>query len=184
MTQKLYILQGLPASGKSTFAVSMGYASGDKGASIIVSSDVIRFSMIPKGMYHESEVGDKGYSALVNSAVWKTVKERIRYYLKNEFIVIFDATNLRREFWEEYVDIVWKLNSRTLCYACSGCPVCRSRIQIVGVEINTDLQTCIERDSKRKREVGEDIIRKMEANRQHLSEFPKDFDTIVKVNYT
>lgn len=76
---KLYMMIGLPASGKSTIAEEISKSEG----AIIVSSDEIRKELL-------GDINDQSK----NSLIFETVEERIKLYLANKQDVIFDATNI------------------------------------------------------------------------------------------
>lgn len=75
---KLYMMIGLPASGKSTIAKEISKSEG----AIIVSSDEIR-----------KEFGDINDQSQ-NVKVFEEVISRAKFYLANQYDVIIDATNI------------------------------------------------------------------------------------------
>jgi len=86
MKNKMYMMIGLPASGKSTIAKQISESEG----AIIVSSDEIR-----------KEMGDEN-DQTNNEKVFKEVEKRLKEYLSQGKDVIFDATNInykRRRDW-------------------------------------------------------------------------------------
>lgn len=76
---KLYMMIGLPASGKSTIAEKISKSEG----AIIVSSDEIRKELL-------GDINDQSK----NNLIFETVEERIKFCLANNQDVIFDATNI------------------------------------------------------------------------------------------
>ena len=76
---KLYMMIGLPASGKSTIAEEISKSEG----AIIVSSDEIRKELL-------GDINDQ----TKNELIFETVEDRIKFYLANKQDVIFDATNI------------------------------------------------------------------------------------------
>ena len=169
---KLFILQGLPGSGKSTFARQLKKTRHKSAETLmvvtimkIVSSDDIRLTCLPNGFYHESKISDEGYQSLVSDFVWETVKNNVKQGLIDKYDVIVDACSIKREYWSDYITIARETNS-----------------QVVGVEINTSLDSCIYRDKKRDVIVGEHVIRNMEREREYLHKYEEDFDQMITIN--
>lgn len=170
------IMQGLPASGKSTFVKNIMYAryrttfsnfvtTPNKRTIQYVSSDEVRSNCLPYGMHHESEINDEGFQQLVNHQVWEKVHEMITLFLMSNNDVILDATNLQRQWWQEYS----KYRS--------------DKVDLVGIQINSLLCDVIERDAKRKRVVGKEIIENMERNLEPMEKYPDDFDKLIIINH-
>ena len=164
MNNRLFILQGLPGSGKSTFARNLEKTLQHKNI-VRVSSDDIRLSCLPKGMFHESEVDDKGFQNLVNHHVWDTVHADTKKWLSHGADVIIDATNIKREWWKTY------LQYRS------------EEIKLVGIQIHSEKDKAIENDLKRLRQVGCEVIERMFDELEPIGDYPEDFDQIIKVNY-
>lgn len=86
----LYMMVGLPASGKSTIAKVIS----EFEKAIIVSTDEIREELF-------NDIDDQEH----NAEVFDEVESRIKFYIANEQDVIFDATNVsykrRRAFLEK-----------------------------------------------------------------------------------
>ena len=76
---KLYMMIGLPASGKSTIAKDIAKSEG----AIIVSSDEIRKELF-------GDINDQSN----NVKVFEEVINRAKFYLANKYNVIIDATNI------------------------------------------------------------------------------------------
>lgn len=76
---KLYMMIGLPASGKSTIAKDIAKSEG----AIIVSSDEIRKELF-------GDINDQSN----NVKVFEEVINRTKFYLANKYNVIIDATNI------------------------------------------------------------------------------------------
>lgn len=86
---KFYMLCGLPASGKSHYALKLQEIISNKSneKSVIISSDKIR----------EELYGDENIQG--NSEdVFSLIHERILSNLDNGINVIYDATNLKRKY--------------------------------------------------------------------------------------
>ena len=174
--QKLMILQGLPASGKSTFVKNymnsrnfQMHGNGKRNHDInpvqYVSSDEIRFNCLPHGIYHETEIPDQGFQHLVNNLVWETVHEQITLFLMGNNDVILDATNLQRRWWMEYQKYR------------------NDEVAVVGIQIQSDLSRIIERDAKRDRIVGKEIIEQMEKDLEPMVNYQQDFDKLIIINH-
>lgn len=134
---KLTILKGLPASGKTVFALEQVKKSN--GNTKRVNKDEIR-GMIDGGQYSKS---NENFIRKVESAI-------ILEALDNGHNVIVDSTNLDpsnekriRELVEKFVKMKWK------------------DVDIVVKEFDVSVEECIERDSKREKPVGEKVIREM-----------------------
>ena len=82
MSGKLYLMSGIPASGKSTFAKQFAVDHNWK----YISRDVVRFSM----------VSDKNHYFDREDEVWREYVNQIVMHLQNGDNVIADATHLNR----------------------------------------------------------------------------------------
>ena len=132
MIPKLIIMQGLPASGKSTAAKDYVDKHTD---TVIVSRDALR---LMRGKYW-----------LPSQEKLITAWERncIVQALINQLNVIVDATNLNCKHLKDLYNYVYD----------NAIPF---RLELL--LIPTDIKTCIERDSKRKElQVGEKVILRM-----------------------
>lgn len=132
--QFLYILRGLPASGKSTWARIQ--AVEDKNT-IIVNRDKIREML--KGDYKLFPFGSK-LEELVTVIETKSIKEGLLRYHN----VIIDSTGFR--FNQKDYDFVLDH--------------CGAKVKIIDFT-DVPLEECIERDKKREISVGENVIRRM-----------------------
>lgn len=79
---KLYLLIGLPGSGKSTYANNLSEETG----AVICSSDAIRTELY-------GDINDQTH----NSEVFTELHKRINYLLENGNDVIYDATNINQK---------------------------------------------------------------------------------------
>ncbi len=124
------ILVGLPASGKSTYTKDFLKRNQDW---VSVSRDTFRYGLRNEG-WTEDKI-EKMISELVDVTIIKCLNKKLN--------VIIDATNLKKEYIDHFVDLVkYKAN----------------------VEFNVfdvPVETCIERDKNRERSVGEKVIRDM-----------------------
>lgn len=127
--KKLFMLVGLPASGKSTCAEILTKTEG----ALIVSSDAIREELL-------GNVNDQ----TKNEEIFKEVENRILYGLKNNN-VIYDATNIN---YKRRMEFLLKIKNA----------------KKIAILIATSYEECLERNSKRKRKVPEDVIKRMYYN--------------------
>lgn len=131
---KFYMLCGLPASGKSHYALDlqriMSNETNEKA--VIVSSDNIR-----KELYGDENIQGNP------EEVFNLVHERILQSLNNGVNVIYDATNLKRKY---RLGILNKLPKfiKTECHI-----------------VWKPIYRCIKDDSNRERSVGKKVINKM-----------------------
>lgn len=128
-TNKLWILCGISASGKSTFCEQMLQTKDKKY--IRVSRDEYRYMW-----RNENVVSDK-----LENLITKRVCEDIGFFLRNGYYVLYDATNLTKRYLDFFVD---KFNDVA---------------DIEFVVFDVDVEECIRRDNLRKRTVGESVIR-------------------------
>ena len=123
--QKLFILIGIPGSGKTTLASEMVESIGDNV--VHVSRDNVRY-----------EVGDKTFNRKSEQRVFKEYIRRIASSLKMGYDVIADSTNLSEEKRYIYFAIKEALEKTHI-----------ADIDIIGVFVSTPLSICLERNSKR-----------------------------------
>ena len=135
--QKLIILKGLPASGKSFYAKEQAKLNKN---TVIVNRDKIREML--KGVYEEFPFGGK-----MENLVTRLERYSAEQALCDGYDVIIDATNFRG-------NEIWKLLAEN----------CMAPFEVVLETIDfTDvpLEVCLERDSKRSPRIGEQVIRNM-----------------------
>lgn len=139
-TNKLIVLQGLPASGKSTKAREM-VATNPTGT-IIVSRDAIRHAC---GQYWVPSRED--YISKVETYM-------VRHGLEMGYNVIIDATNMHPGYIDKWTRIATE----------------EQHVPIEFILINTPLEQCIERDrnADREHQVGEKVIRDFYERYKHL----------------
>lgn len=127
----LFVTIGLPASGKSTWAKD--YQSKGFNDTIIVSTDRIRAHL-----YGDERIQGDG------NDVFNRAYSILKVIGENGYIAIFDATNLmkkyRKRIFKELRDFYDSISA---------------------VYFDVPTQVCIERDEKRERKVGEDVIMNM-----------------------
>lgn len=135
----VYVLRGLPASGKSTRAAEL---SAETGAEI-VNRDNLRMAL--HGVWWS---GDQEKENEVT--YWE--KSMVVDNLKNGRSVIIDATNLRPESLRN-----WRYLAEPY------------HAEVRVIDLDTDVDTCIARDVAREargeRSVGEEVIRRMAQQR-------------------
>lgn len=145
-SKKLFILRGLPASGKSSWAKK--YVNEHPKTSIILSKDGIREML---GVYWVEE-----REPLVNRIFYRMLHDIVSHgtfsyissdenseikSIDNNFDIIIDNTNLN------FKDVHEIMNDAYL-----------HDYEIQEVIFNVPVENCIERDNKRKRSVGRKVI--------------------------
>jgi predicted kinase len=94
LTPTLYVLIGLPASGKSHWA----RANADRLAALIVGSDDVR-----------ADFQARGQNPFDGDAVFAEVERRARAYLQADRSVILDATHYQRRYRTYAIDLAHQL---------------------------------------------------------------------------
>ena len=79
--------------------------------------------------------------------------------------MLFRSTNLQRRWWMEYQ----KYRS--------------DEVAVVGIQIQSNLSRIIERDAKRERIVGKEIIEQMEKDLEPMVNYQQDFDKLIIINH-
>ena len=143
--QNIYVLVGLPGSGKSTVAEMIMRDSINDCA--IVSSDMIRKEM----------TGDENNQEH-NEEVFKLYYEAFKGHLRAGRNVVLDATNInikaRKQIFmhlSEYLKDVENYNMHHQS---------RQDFKVIAYVMSTSFWECVRRDSIRQRSVGEAVIRK------------------------
>lgn len=146
----LYILIGVPGSGKSTYAEEL-YQKSERGIAL-VSSDCIR-----KSLYGNESCQDNP------KKVFTLAHKIIVDQLAHDFDVIFDATNI---YAKDRMDLI-----RKVCFEV------KKEVRFVAIYFDTSIETCIARQDLRERKVPAKVIEKM--NRQiDRPNFEEGFDII------
>ena len=149
MKNKLYVMVGIPGSGKSTISREL---LKDLTDGKIFSSDEYRLKLL----------GDEQDQSR-NEVVFSTLYRELVEHLKNGKDAILDATNIcikdRRRIFEQIKSV-------------------RKDVVVLAYLVNTPISICIERDSKRSRVVGEDVIMRM-VNRFQCPQKFEGFDEIL-----
>ena len=142
MSQKVLILQGIPASGKSTFAKAL--VADSRGLWKRLNKDDMR-AMLDDSVH--SKENESFVEQLRDMMLFEALKAG-----KN---VIIDDTNL----WERPIERVKKVVEQFQ-------KTHRTKVEIEIKSFEADLSTCIERDSQRVPSVGATVISKL--YRQHI----------------
>lgn len=134
----LYVMVGLPASGKTTMARQM-LADAPLGSMAGVNRDDLRRMALPTG-YHRP-VGD------AEEAISVMHRVAVRELLTAGYDVVCDDTNLRPEYQDRLRELGEQAGARVVTVSFADVPV----------------ETCVERDAQRSgvEHVGEDVIRGM-----------------------
>lgn len=144
----LYIMVGLPGSGKTTIAYEIKENQrGFKG--YVVSTDKIR-----------EEITGSETSQDKNTEVFETAYKRLKFGLENGFDMIFDATNIN---YKRRIDVINKFKK----YA----------DEIVCCFVYAPYEECLERNKNRERQVPKDVIKRMYMN-FYVPQYFEGFDKI------
>ena len=147
----VYIMIGLPASGKST------YIKEHLGNLFCGSADDVRGELFGDSglQYTDAFVRERGYNPetlsepekefICNQAVWAEVYRRIDAALARGEDVVIDGINVTGKMRRYPLDHIG------------------DRARFIGVWIHTDLDVCLKRSLMRSRFVGEDVIRRHAA---------------------
>ena len=151
---KLYILCGIPASGKSTWAKSE--AEKDKNVHV-VSRDEIRFSLLKPGENYFSKENE----------TWKRFVKEIRQSLMTNKITIADATHLNKYSRKK---LLGALRIPRMC------------IEITAVSFDIPFEIAFKRNSRRtgRALVPENSLREMYENFVPPT-FAEGFDKILSI---
>lgn len=146
----LFILIGVPGSGKSTYAEEL-YEKSEHGIAL-VSSDQIR-----KSLYGNENCQDnpKKVFAIAHQAI---IDQLIRGY-----DVIFDATNI---YAKDRMGLI-----RRVCFEV------KKEVRFVAIYFDTSIETCITRQELRERKVPTKVIEKM-GRQMKKPTFQEGFDII------
>jgi len=131
--QEVYILRGVPASGKSTWARAFVKQNRDF---VIISRDGIR-----------EMIGDYSHSPQTENLVTKLYDKMVKELLSMKKSLILDNCHAQ----PKYISETLKLIEGT-----------RLNVKVTLKEFEYDVETCVERDAKRERTVGREVIEKMD----------------------
>lgn len=155
MKSTCYMLIGLPASGKTTFCNQLWKNTN----SLIISPDSIRKMLLNSslsGVYFKQEI---------ESIVWISIIELLNSTCQLQKNIIYDATNISIKSRENILLILKKYN-----------------YEIIGIYLDTSLESIYERDKIRQEKVGKDVINRMVASFQ-LPTLDEGFTKIVTSDY-
>lgn len=148
--QKAFIMIGVPGSGKSTWAEEHLHKDFD----YIFSSDAYR-----KKLYNDENIQSK------NKDVFKTLYNDMQTALEGGHNICFDATNVARKERKKFVDVCKKVNED---------------IELYAIILLVNREVAIDRDRKRERHVGEQVIDKF-LNRYEDPSIEEGFNVIFYV---
>ena len=131
--QEVILLRGIPASGKSTWAKTFVKANRDY---VIVSRDGIR-----------EMIGDYSHSPQTESLVTKLYDKMIKDLLAMKKSLILDNCHAQPKYISETLKVIESA---------------RVNVKVTLKEFEYDVETCVERDAKRERTVGREVIEKMD----------------------
>ena len=135
----LFVMIGLPGSGKSTFAESIEVECPEgKHKPIIHSSDSLRDEL-----YGDASIQKD------NNALFQELHRRIREDLRNGKDVIYDATNIKKKLRRQFLTEMKTVS----CYPVAIC-------------VMTPFETCCSNNLKRDRQVPYEAIKRMYMNWQ------------------
>jgi predicted kinase len=132
--QEILILRGVPASGKSTFCDEM-------------LKTHLHFKRISRDEFR-SMLDNYSHDFNLENAINKLMESSLKILLKAGYSVVIDNTNLR----PKYVKDILKIRDSV-----------GKKIKVRLKSFDVTLDEAIERDSKRKRKVGAEVINKMYA---------------------
>lgn len=128
---KLIIMQGLPASGKSTMAKTIIEESGN---TVRLNKDLLRT------MLHFDK-----FSGHNEKATQEASLQLAQHFLFEKMNVIIDDTNLNPKTVNRWKMLAASMDAKIECHDLTNVPV----------------EDCVERDSKRENKVGSHVIQKM-----------------------
>jgi len=133
MQQEVIILRSIPAAGKSTWARAFVKQNRDF---VVLSRDGIR-----------AMIGDYSHSPQTENLVTKLYDKMVKELLAMKKSLILDNCHAQ----PKYVSETLKLIEST-----------RLNVKVTLKEFEYDVETCVERDAKRERTVGREVIEKMD----------------------
>ena len=142
----LYVIIGLPGSGKSTYAEQL---AEEKNA-IIISTDGIRKELFGDEAIQENE----RYNG---NTVFCTAYDRIKLAMLEGKNIIFDATNINRKKRKHLLDLIKPENFLALAKT-------NHIYSYVAVLIATSYEKCLQNNLCRRRVVPEEVIKRMMIN--------------------
>lgn len=161
---KMYIMVGVPGSGKSYYAKNVIMKNSE--APLYISRDEIRFSMLRKGDNYFSKE-KKVYAEFINRI--KNAFDDEDNYISD---VIVDATHLN---WTSRRKLLAALGMLSGEY---------SWVDVIPVVMNTNINECMRRNAKRfdRERVPDEEVLKMEKSKTHPNNDPFKYADIIEVN--
>jgi len=156
---QLIILQGLPASGKSTKAKELINKDSEDNT-IRVNRDDLR-----KMLFFMEKDDHDSWTSRRENLVKKVEAEIIKVGLKKHRTVIVDDTNLGKKTVKLWEDIAAEAN-------------CKCKV----ISIDTSVEECIKRDKAREQSVGAMVIRRFNAMKMKLLGQKKQPKKIKKIS--
>jgi len=157
---KLYILSGVPGSGKSTF-LNKNIENGNIDKSMVISSDNLREMILGKSFKLDSknEV-TRRYSENSNDAVFSIIEIMLKEKLKEKLTIFLDITAIDDEERAPFVNLAKKymVDSEILIF-------------------NESLKDCKSRNDKRSVVIREEVLDRFETRFQRDSEFTFQYVT-------
>lgn len=152
LENSLYILIGIPNSGKSTYADNFLLKHPNI---IVIATDEIRNQL----------TGTYEFSLKSNKSVFDIAKKMINEALVQGFDVVFDATNTNKRYRKTIINIAKRNNAKT-----------------IAVVFKTPLGICLDRNSTRSIEirVPKDVIVEMSKYDSNISE-SEGFEKVINV---
>ena len=149
MSQSVYILCGMPGAGKSTFC------KNNLPMCKVVSRDIIRFELGYTSSADNKSVGTKYQEQQV------TIRENelIKVYLEDGYDIVLDNMN----------------GGKYLKPTVENIKLIAPKVKIIGYNIVTPLEKCIER---RKDQISEGVMRNIYSRFHYIEKNNKLFDNV------
>lgn len=145
--RKVILMKGLPGSGKSTLAKK------------IISENPETYKRINRDDLRA--MFDNGFTSQKNEKFVKKIRDiLITKSLEEGKSLVIDDTNLSETNLRRVSQLVEEYNAEF-----------NEKVVVEVIEVNTDVEVCIERDALRAKPVGEKVIRKM--HRQFFKDSPE-----------
>lgn len=151
MKGHLYVMMGLPGCGKSTLAKAIAEAT----SGVIVCLDDIREELFGNASEQGNPVKVVGIS-----------RARMQKSLEEGKTVIYDATNLRRAYRRDILNLMRPYSETITCLV-----------------VETPIEECIRRNNSRSRVVPEGVIRRM-AEKSSPVGADEGFDKVLYIKDT
>ena len=163
----LYVMVGLPGSGKSTWANNKGceIMSSDKIRKKLFGNEALQYTeeYIRKCCKESENLSDQDKRKLANKNVFKKLDYETVKALKNGKNVIYDSTALSAYSRKNIIEKFKPFADRIVC-----------------VYMDTDLSICLQRNRSRERTVPESVIKDM-SKRLNIPTEKEGFAEIIKV---